>query len=85
MSDDLLRRLKTPVGFQDVPVIQQEAADRIEELEALLEECKMTLARTYKWADGLRLYADAGTSLAPVFIEVRDTLTKLLREKENAG
>ena len=38
MSDDLVKRLRTPIGYQDIPFIQEEAADRIEELEAKLEK-----------------------------------------------
>lgn len=34
MCHDLVKRLRTPVGFQDLPFIQEEAADRIEALEA---------------------------------------------------
>lgn len=37
---DLVKRLRTPVGYQDLPFIQEEAADRIEELEQELAICE---------------------------------------------
>lgn len=42
MSDtnDLVKRLRTPVGFQDLPFIQEEAADEIIRLKAELEAAK---------------------------------------------
>ena len=43
MSDDLVKRLRTPVGFQDLPFIQEEAADRIAALEAQRDEAVKAL------------------------------------------
>ena len=35
---DKVKRLRTPIGDQDLPFIQEEAADRIEQLAAINEE-----------------------------------------------
>ena len=53
MSDDLVKRLRTPVGLQDLPFIQEEAADRIEELEAESARLRLALEETVSllWDD----------------------------------
>jgi uncharacterized coiled-coil protein SlyX len=45
MSDDLVKQLRTPVGYQDLPYIQEQAADRIEELEAKLAKAVQTISK----------------------------------------
>ena len=46
-----------------------EAADRIEELESVLEEVDA-------WVEGLGYYADEGAELVPVFKKVKAVLGK---------
>ena len=45
MSDDLVKRLRTPIGYQDIPFIQEEAAARIEELKVKNEHAWNIVAK----------------------------------------
>lgn len=66
MSDSLAERLRLP-SFSKRDRLA--AADRIEELEAVLREVDA-------WVDDTALYADDGAVLVPVFRKVKAALGK---------
>ena len=66
MSDNLAERLRLP-SFSKRDRLA--AADRIEELEAVLQEVAA-------WVEGLGYYADEGAILVPVFKKVEAVLGK---------
>lgn len=66
MSDDLAERLRLP-SFSKRDRLT--AADRIDELEAVLQEVDA-------WVDDTALYADDGAVLVPVFRKVKAALGK---------
>ena len=66
MSDNLAERLLLP-SFSKRDRLA--AADRIEELEAVLQEVAA-------WVEGLGYYADEGAILVPIFKKVEAVLGK---------
>jgi hypothetical protein len=66
MSDNLAERLRLP-SFSKRDRLA--AADRIEELEAVLQEVAA-------WVEGLGYYADEGAILVPIFKKVEAVLGK---------
>ena len=70
MTDDLVKRLRDlgdHASFE--PHMHHTAADRIEELEAVLQEVEA-------WVDDVGYYADDGAVLVPVFKKVKAALGK---------
>lgn len=81
MSDDLVKRLRTQIGYQDVPFIKEEAADRIEELEGAIDwQIGRAEAAEAKLAKAEWLLIDASVQLRDGKIKTRRNRAELIEK-----
>lgn len=76
MSDDLVKRLRSSLSM----LAQEEAADRIEELEAKLAKAVEALEEVRIFVRDLEPYADQGHTLVPALYNACITLAELKGE-----